>query len=89
MLISADLENVEVYFGVGCFWHVQHEFVEAERKILGRNDMQITSRAGYAGGKAGAKNGKVCYHNALQVSEQHNWVLLLPRTEGGGAIVVC
>ena len=66
---AAAEEDIEVYFGCGCFWHVQHELVEAERRILGRNDVQLTSRAGYAGGKAGALNGKVCYHNALQVSD--------------------
>lgn len=60
---------IEVYFGCGCFWHVQHEFVEAERRILGRSDSEITARAGYAGGKAGSKNGKVCYHNALSISD--------------------
>lgn len=47
----------------------QHEFVEAERKILGRSDDEITSRAGYAGGKAGALNGKVCYHNAPNIAD--------------------
>lgn len=52
----------DVYFGVGCFWHIQHEFIEAERKILGRSDKEITSRAGYAGGTQ-TKDGKVCYHN--------------------------
>ena len=31
-------DMVDVYFGSGCFWHVQHEFVEAERKYLSRND---------------------------------------------------
>ena len=66
---NADDELVEVYFGCGCFWHVQHEFVEAEKKILGRTDAQLTSRAGYAGGKAGMKDGKVCYHNAGFVSD--------------------
>ena len=53
----------------GCFWHVQHEFVEAERNILGRSNSEITSRAGYAGGKAGAFSGKVCYHNALNIAD--------------------
>eukprot|EP01031_Cornospumella_fuschlensis_P035109 gene35109-42523_t len=53
----------KVYFGVGCFWHVQHEFVEAEKRLLGRNDDQISSTAGYAGGKAGEKDARVCYHN--------------------------
>ena len=38
---------------------MQHEFVEAERKILGRKDSDLSARAGYAGGNAGAKNGKV------------------------------
>ena len=36
--VAANDELVDVYFGCGCFWHVQHEFVEAERKILGRKD---------------------------------------------------
>lgn len=62
-------ELVDVYFGCGCFWHVQHEFVEAERRILGRSDDELTSRAGYAGGKAGAVDGKVCYHNAKNVAD--------------------
>lgn len=59
---------VPVYFGVGCFWHVQHEFVVAEQKILSRSSNQLTSAAGYAGGskvfKSGGKaNDIVCYHN--------------------------
>ena len=66
---AADDEPVEVYFGCGCFWHVQHEFVEAEMNILGRSDDELTSRAGYAGGKAGAVNGKVCYHNAQNIAD--------------------
>jgi len=66
---SEDDELIDVYFGCGCFWHVQHEFVEAERSILGRSDDEITSRAGYAGGKAGSMGGKVCYHNAQNVAD--------------------
>ena len=62
-------EAVQVYFGCGCFWHVQHEFAEAEKKILGRKDSQLTALTGYAGGNAGAKNGKVCYHNAAMMSD--------------------
>merc|ERR1719453_2146383 len=60
--MAADEDLIPVYFGCGCFWHVQHEFVEAERRILGRKDSALTSLAGYAGGRAGAKEGKVCYH---------------------------
>eukprot|EP00980_Cylindrotheca_fusiformis_P001755 scaffold405_cov132-Cylindrotheca_fusiformis.AAC.7 len=66
---ASDADEIEVYFGCGCFWHVQHELVEAERRILGRRDMQLTARTGYAGGKAGSKDGKVCYHNALKISD--------------------
>ena len=51
---------IDCYFGCGCFWHVQHEFVEAERKLLGRKDMQLSARAGYAGGKV-----RVCNLNML------------------------
>ena len=52
-----------------CFRAPQHEFVEAERRILRRKDAELTSLAGYAGGNAGAKNGKVCYHNAAMMSD--------------------
>jgi peptide methionine sulfoxide reductase MsrA len=58
--------QVEVYFGLGCFWHMQHEFVDAERDFLGRNDDEITSLAGYAGGSKTGQNANgpfVCYHN--------------------------
>lgn len=66
---AVEEEDVQVYFGAGCFWHVQHEFVEAERTILGRSDMELTAYTGYAGGNAGSDKGKVCYHNALQVAD--------------------
>lgn len=66
---AAEEELIDVYFGCGCFWHVMHEFVEAERRILHRSDDQLTARAGYAGGVAGALNGKVCYHNGKRVSD--------------------
>lgn len=69
---AADSEDdplIDVYFGCGCFWHVQHEFVEAEKKFLGRKDVQLSARAGYAGGNAGMKDGKVCYHNGARISD--------------------
>jgi peptide methionine sulfoxide reductase MsrA len=59
--LAVNDELVDVYFGCGCFWHVQHEFAEAEKKILGRTDKQLTSRAGYAGGNT--KGKQPCYHN--------------------------
>jgi len=66
---AADEELISVYFGCGCFWHVQHEFVEAEKTLLQRSDLSYTAHAGYAGGNKGAPNGKVCYHNAAQVDD--------------------
>jgi hypothetical protein len=66
---DADPKLTDVYFGVGCFWHIQHEFVEAERELLGRNDHQLTSKAGYAGGKSTGSEGRVCYHNLMGVAD--------------------
>eukprot|EP00527_Entomoneis_sp_CCMP2396_P009768 CAMPEP_0198136680 /NCGR_PEP_ID=MMETSP1443-20131203/304_1 /TAXON_ID=186043 /ORGANISM="Entomoneis sp., Strain CCMP2396" /LENGTH=276 /DNA_ID=CAMNT_0043797937 /DNA_START=85 /DNA_END=915 /DNA_ORIENTATION=- len=62
-------EEQDVYFGVGCYWHIQHEFVEAERSILNRGDSQLTSKTGYAGGNAVGKDGKVCYHNLQSMAD--------------------
>eukprot|EP00804_Cyclotella_cryptica_P012284 CCRYP_019984-RC/>CCRYP_019984-RC protein AED:0.17 eAED:0.17 QI:0/0.33/0.25/1/0.33/0.25/4/575/266 len=49
----------DVYFGAGCFWHVQHEFVLAERTLLGRKDNELTSRTGYAGGFKTDEEGRL------------------------------
>ncbi len=65
--VETNEELIDVYFGCGCFWHVQHEFVEAEKKILKRDDSSFTARAGYAGGLG--SSDKVCYHNALNVGD--------------------
>lgn len=59
----------DVYFGVGCFWHIQHEFVEAERRLLNRSDSQLTSRTGFAGGTKTDGEGRVCYHNFQGVGD--------------------
>ena len=56
-----------------CFWHIQHEFIEGERSILGRNDHQLTSAAGYAGGKSTDSEGRVCYHNFQGVAGMYNF----------------
>jgi len=58
----------DVYFGVGCFWHIQHEFVEAEAQLLKRTGSDFTSRTGYAGGLA-TEEGKVCYHNWSRIAD--------------------
>jgi hypothetical protein len=58
-----DDKLISLYFGVGCFWHIQHEFVQAERELLGRNDHELTASTGYAGGRTTGSDGRVCYHN--------------------------
>jgi len=63
-------DAIDVYFGMGCFWHIQHEFVTAEISILKRKELELTARAGYAGGKKLGKAGRVCYHN-LQGSDDY------------------
>jgi len=69
-------EPVTLYFGAGCFWHVQHEFVTAEEKLLGRHDVEISTVTGYAGGRkiasgaaAGPSGAKVCYHNPQGIAD--------------------
>ena len=49
--------------------YMQHEFVEAERKLLGRGDKELTSLTGYAGGKSTDKEGRVCYHNFQSIAD--------------------
>lgn len=64
----AEEPTVKLYFGAGCFWHVQHEFVGEEIAALGRKASQLTAVSGYAGGLMNA-NGKVCYHNARNIAD--------------------
>jgi len=60
---SAADPSVKIYFGAGCFWHVQHEFTMEEMSTLKRTSSQITAISGYAGGQRLGDGGKVCYHN--------------------------
>jgi peptide methionine sulfoxide reductase MsrA len=63
---------LKLYFGAGCFWHVQHELVLAEQALLGRGGADITAVSGYAGGTkvASGKDGaKVCYHNPRGIAD--------------------
>jgi len=73
---AGDDPLVKIYFGAGCFWHVQHELVLAERALLGRRDAEFTAVSGYAGGTrvasgklAGPAGAKVCYHNPQGVAD--------------------
>ena len=61
--LAAVAPGAEVYFGNGCFWGRQHEFVQTEREQLGRSNDEVSSLVGYAGGfSAKGKDGKVCYY---------------------------
>ncbi|GIL79093.1 hypothetical protein Vretifemale_8383 [Volvox reticuliferus] len=50
-----------VYFGNGCFWGRQKDFVDVEMKQLGRKPEQLTALVGYAAGTRTGPDGKVCY----------------------------
>lgn len=52
-------EDLEVYFGAGCFWHVQKAINQAEEDLLGRSEANITGITGYAGGTD--NSGDICY----------------------------
>lgn len=66
---TPDTSLQDVYFGVGCYWHIQHEFVMAELERLGRTNKELTAYTGYAGGKSTDKEGRVCYHNVMGVAD--------------------
>lgn len=61
--------TMKVYFGAGCFWHVQHELYGEEVATLQRSPMAVTAITGYAGGRGAAPDGRVCYHNKQQVAD--------------------
>ncbi|GMI21814.1 hypothetical protein TeGR_g9829 [Tetraparma gracilis] len=51
-LLPSALSAPSVFFGNGCFWHMQHLLTtELEQGLLGRDTADLTSTAGYAGGK--------------------------------------
>eukprot|EP00884_Botryococcus_braunii_P022626 jgi/Botrbrau1/9047/Bobra.0376s0023.1 len=52
---------VPIYFGNGCFWGRQKEFVDVE-KAMGRQPMEVTATVGYAGGKQSGPAGLTCYY---------------------------
>lgn len=66
---SSNAKLVDVYFGCGCFWHVQHEFVTLEMSAFCRQDNHITARTSYAGGTSVGPDGLVCYHNWEQKAD--------------------
>jgi len=62
-------DSMDVYFGCGCFWHVQHVFALLEENALGRQGREVTARASYAGSNQVGGGGLVCYHNSAGVAD--------------------
>jgi len=61
--------SVDVFFGQGCFWHVQHDVVKKEVSALQRDTNEVTALVGYAGGKKVGDDGRVCYHNLMMAPD--------------------
>lgn len=61
--------DVEVYFGCGCFWHVQYAFAGLEQSLLNRTGSQVTARTAYAGSVQTGPDGLVCYHNPEGIAD--------------------
>lgn len=51
--IDSSDNTTPIYFGNGCFWGRQKDFVDVE-KALGRDGGKISAITGYAGGAKGA-----------------------------------
>ena len=62
---SSQLSNSEtvepVYFGNGCFWGRQYDFINAEQ-ALGRAPGDLSAVVGYAAGAIPSPSNKVCYY---------------------------
>ena len=58
---TTDTAVEPVYFGNGCFWGRQKDFVDAEVS-MGRTGKDISAIVGYAGGKIQSPKNKVCYY---------------------------
>mmetsp|Transcript_23606 Transcript_23606/g.54976 ORF Transcript_23606/g.54976 Transcript_23606/m.54976 type:complete len:331 (+) Transcript_23606:110-1102(+) len=73
-----DDEDVELYFGVGDFRRLQHEFVLKEALSLGRRGFDITAMTGYAGSTQVLKNDKLCGGDANKFGHAKVVQLTLP-----------
>ena len=79
--LATDSKPVKVYFGAGCFWHVQHELTMEEMSTLKRSSSQISAVSGYAGGQRLGDGGKVCCE--LKAAQLHG-----PRRRHSAACLV-
>lgn len=48
--------------GNGCFWGRQKDFVDVEKKDLGRSEEAVSAVVGYAGGRQSGPDGRICYY---------------------------
>lgn len=62
-------DELTIYVGAGCFWHVQHEMVLHEALVLQRRGTDITAVSGYAGGTKVGDKSRVCYHNMQGIAD--------------------
>jgi peptide methionine sulfoxide reductase MsrA len=53
-----------IYFGNGCFWGRQYDFINAEKSLGRKEPKQMSAVVGYAGGRTPSKDGRVCYYYA-------------------------
>lgn len=74
MLWASSEECVSLYFGVGCFWHIQYEFIHAEETILKRHGANLTSITGYAA----STGDRFCYKDGKDHAEVVD--LVVPRS---------
>lgn len=58
-----------VYFGNGCFWGRQKDFID-EEAALGRQPGELSAVVGYAAGKEASSNGKVCCLSPVRCQPQ-------------------
>jgi hypothetical protein len=61
--------DINIYFGCGCFWHMQHGLATLEMSELCRQGSNITARTAYAGGTQVGEDGLVCYHNMRSTAD--------------------
>ena len=61
--------SIQMYLGSGCFWGRQHDLTLLEQNTFKRNDTEITSIGGYAGGAAKPVSGHLCYYNSRNESQ--------------------
>jgi len=79
--LAQDPASITVYFGSGCFWHVQHEFIKAEQSLLNRDSSTYTALTGYAGGNRLNSFGHACYGDYGGLGHTEVVVMTIPSSK--------